>query len=886
MYNIQTVFIYSVLLLLLSCSDKVSNDKPDRDQAVTRAEVAYLNEAYAGIRSKQIANVSYRLALSLSADETEFSGTVEVEFDLLNTAQALTLDFSEGNVLEVSLNGKAIPVSYNRWFITIDRSLLQEGRQKVLVDFSHPYSRTGSGLYRFTDPEDQRVYIYSDLEPYDANWIFPNFDQPDLKATYEMRVEAPRAWQVVTSIRESEVTVEGERRTWTFPADKKFSTYLFSLHAGPYQIWEAAADAVPLRLMARQSLAKYVDVQEWFEITRQGLEFFQTYFDIAYPFHKYDQIIVPDFNAGAMENVAAVTFSERYIRRGDYTPDERERIANVILHEMAHMWFGDLVTMKWWNGLWLNESFATFMANLALVENTVFTRAWHTFFSRTKLWAYNTDEQLTNHPIELPVNNTDSGFANFDGITYGKGASVLKQLSYLIGPAVFRQGVSQYLKNNAYQNTELDDFTSALATAAGRDLQEWTRQWLYTKGTNKITADYQCRQGKIVNIHVSQESPEPVPELREHRLQLGLYKWGDHQQMNLQAAVPVTISGANTDIAELAGAACPDFVYPNYADWAFVKVALPERELGLLKMHINAFDDPLMRSMLWRNLWEAVRDAKLPLTEYADIVLANIAAEINPKTLNQVTRTIGSTIGYFHLSRMQDSHAGAWYLFRFEALAWDNLLRYEKQSDLQKIWFDHYVSIVHSPEGLGKLTSLLSGELTIAGLVLDQDRRWALLEALSAHALAGIKTMLERELQRDPSSSGQKAYIAARAAVPDLENKRLWLTKIQDEKTTLPLAKLRAAMGHLYPADQSEFRQALLSHVLEPLAELDRKRGQQYLRFYTRYLIKGYCTADSIEALRKAIDKNYRSSLGTTKALKIALQEDRRCLNIKALLTH
>ena len=878
----------SVILLLsfmlLSCSDKSAEEKSQQAQGIIRAEVSYLNEDYARLRSKQVDNVSYKLYFSLSGDEADFTGSAEIAFELLNTSQALTLDFSEGKVEKVSLNGNEIEAGYNGWFITIDPSLLHAGPQLISIDFSHPYSKTGSGLYRFTDPEDDKVYIYSDLEPYDANHIFPSFDQPDIKASYDMQVEVPANWQVVTARRETEVRDKGSRKLWEFPASDIFSTYIFSLHAGPYRVWEASAGDIPMRLMARQAMAEYVNVEEWFEISRQGFEFFGKYYDIKYPFHKYDQLIVPDFNSGAMENVAAVTFSERYIKRGTYTIEERERIANVVLHEMAHMWFGNLVTMDWWNGLWLNESFATYMAYLALTENTIFTQAWHTFYSRTKLWAYNTDEQVTNHPIEVPVNNTDSGFANFDGITYGKGASVLKQLSYLIEPEIFRQGVSQYLKNKSYQNSELNDFMSSMASAAERDLDEWTRQWLYTKGTNRITANYQCEEGKISYFSVSQESQEAEPELREHRLQLGLFKTGKNQQMNLLSVVPVIITGENTDIAELIGEACPDFVYPNYADWAFVKVGLPERELKLLKKNINGFSDPLMRSMLWRNLWEAVRDAKLPLTEYADIVLANIAAETNLKTLNQVTGTIDSTIAYFYLFQMQDNNSRVLYLDRVEALAWDKLQSYKDHADLQKIWFDHYIYIVHSTDGLGKLKALLNGERSVAGLVLDQDRRWNLVKRLSAHAVTGIADILEQELKRDPSSNGQKAYIAAQSAAPNLENKQKWLSEIQDDKTELALAKLRSAMGYLYPAYQVEYRQALLSNALKPLVELDSKKDQQYLRFYARHLLKGYCTVDSSEALQKAIDDNHASSLGTTKSLKIALQEDQRCLNMKALV--
>ncbi len=884
--------VFVCLLCLTACSDDVAEPKQEaltsseKTEAYKRAEVSYLNEDYAKLRSRQLSNVAYTQFFSLSAEEEEFQGRQEISFELLNTEQDLTIDFIEGSVQKISLNGKQIEFAYNNWFITIDRSDLNIGPQKLAIEFSHPYSKTGSGLYRSIDPEDGNAYIYSDLEPYDANLIFPAFDQPDIKATYHIEVEAPGDWQVITAQREFAIEERGDRKFWRFPASDKFSTYIFSLHAGPYVIWEDKAGDIPLRLMARKTLAEYVEEEHWFEISRQGFDFFQKYFEVDYPFHKYDQIIVPDFNSGAMENVAAVTFSERYIKRGDYTMEDRERIAYVIMHEMAHMWFGNLVTMRWWNGLWLNESFATYMGYLALTESTSFKRAWHSFYSRTKLWAYTTDEQVTNHPIELPVNNTDSGFANFDGITYGKGASVLKQLSYLIEPEVFRQGVSSYLKDKSFQNSELEDFMSSMSNAAERDLDEWTRQWLYTKGTNRVTANYQCEEGKITAVQILQEAmPDDDQELREHRLQLGLYKADKNRRMQLQSSLPVIISGESTDITELNTNACPDFIYPNYEDWGFAKIGLPEKELALLKNNINGFDDPMLRSMLWRNLWEAVRDAKLPLTDYAEIVLANITQESDLKTLNQVMSTIDGTIAYLHLFQSMSSDSRVLYQERFEALAWGKVQASKDNPDLQKLWFDHYASIVHSKAGLARLKALLQGENTIAGFTLDQDRRWELVLQLAAHAHTGIEDILEQELVRDPSNTGAKAHVSAQAAAPDLQNKSSWLAEIQDENTQLELAKLRAAMYALYPPHQVEFRQALLNKVLNKLGELDTKKDQQYLRFYNGYLIRGYCTADSNAELKKAIEDNSEASLGTVKALRIALQEDQRCIAMKSLLS-
>src|SRR6185312_5421090 len=398
----------------------------------------------------------------------------------------------DGALSSFKVNGAtAAPVSSGDFF-ALPKDALRAGENVVEVSFTHPYSVDGSGLYRFQDPEDERVYLYSNFEPYAAHRLFPCFDQPDLKATYALSVDAPAAWTVVSTSRERGIEASGRRRVWTFEKTPRLSTYVFSVHAGPYHVWTSTAGAIPLRLFARESLARYVDADEWLDVTRRGLDFYGQYFDLPYPFRKYDQLIVPDFNEGAMENVGAVTFGERYVSRSTQTLDEREEAADTILHEMAHMWFGDLVTMKWWDGLWLNESFATYMAALSRARATRYTRAWQTFFGDMKEWAYREDQRETTHPIEAVVPDTGEAFANFDGITYGKGASVLKQLAFLLGENEFRDGVRRYLKDHAYGNTEESDFFGAMTRASGQDLSAWRKDWLDAAGVNTVRADYAC----------------------------------------------------------------------------------------------------------------------------------------------------------------------------------------------------------------------------------------------------------------------------------------------------------------------------------------------------------------------------------------------------------
>ena len=644
-----------------------------------RVESAHLEQEYADLRSAQVANPRYGLSIDLTGEDETFSGEVAIEFELLTSQYPLTVDFVDGQVNSVSLNGEDIDFRYNGYFVEIAAAALAAGDAVLDISFSHPYSKTGAGLYRFTDPEDDRVYLYTDFEPYDANQLFPAFDQPDLKATYELQVAAPQDWTVISYGRESRVNLEDEVRHWYFPESKKFSTYIFSLHAGDYKIWESNAGDIPLRLMARQSLSEYVVPSDWFDATRKGFRFFEEYYEIDYPFIKYDQVIVPDFNAGAMENVGAVTFSERYIRRGDYTRRDLDGIESVILHEMAHMWFGDLVTMRWWNGLWLNESFASYMSNLAASSEPSPTDWWLRFFLRSKQWAYETDEQVTNHPIELPVANTSVAFANFDGITYGKGASVLKQLSYLIGEESFRQGVAAYLMEKSYSNSELPDFIGALAASGGRSLDNWSDEWLYTRGLNTVAAEYQCTGETLGGIVLRQGMFEDGVPLHEHKLQVAMYVIDEEGGARLSGRIDGTLAGGSSALEIPADSPCPDLVFPNYDDHAYIKTILQDADLELLEDHIDSFDQPLQRAMLWRALWEGVRDARISLSRYADILLANVASEDNPDILVKLLETVHRTMAWYASFGDQGMTVAKDFADRFGDIAWERIRAVEAE---------------------------------------------------------------------------------------------------------------------------------------------------------------------------------------------------------------
>jgi len=703
------------------------------------------------------------------------------------------------------------------------------------------------------------------------------FDQPDLKATYELTVTAPNDWQVISAKRENRVEdLSGERKTWYFPETSKLSPYNFSMHAGPYKVWENNTAKYPMRLFARQSIADKISTEDWFKYTKDGLVFFDDYFGIEYPFEKYDQIIVPDFIYGAMENAAAITFAERaFVSSGEMSSAEKQRLAGVIMHEMAHQWFGNLVTMKWWNGLWLNESFASFMGTLATAEATEFDYAWRSFYARNKQSAYIQDQRVTTHPIEVPVETSNNAFDNIDAITYSKGASTLMQLRHLLGPDVFQKGVQDYLKGYSYKNAELDDFIGSLGQAAGRKLDGWKNEWLYQAGVNVINAEYECTDGKISAFSLNQTSDNSNAVLREQKVQIGLFK-SDGTKMQLVKAVPVIYKGAKTLVAEAIGADCPDLVYPNYQDWGFVKVNLDSRSFDSARESLNRVDDPLLRSMLWQSLWDSVRDGELPLQSYLETALANVSYETDYTILGQALGDVGSAISYANSFGDRGRSYVKTIQPELESIIWEKMLK----GPFQRRWFTAYVDHARSQKALSNLEKILSGKIAVEGLDINQQYRWDIIYQLNRYDYPGSKELIEAELSVDNGDSGQKNAIASQAVRPSISNKNHWLNIIHDLKSSLPFSKTRTAMGNLYTSEQVELEEQTAEIILSKLAQMDKERGLVFMRSYSYSLIPATCTETSVRRLKKAIDESSELSSLTRRALLVAHQEDERCIRI------
>jgi aminopeptidase N len=654
-------------------------------------------------------------------------------------------------------------------------------------------------------------------------------------------------------------------------------------------MWEDKSGKYPMRLFARQSVAAQIKPAEWFKYTKAGLAFFDDYFGVPYQFEKYDQVLVPDFLYGAMENAAAITFAERgFMYKADMTEEQRARLAYVIMHEMAHQWFGDLVTMQWWNGLWLNESFASFMGTLATAESTEFKDAWRAFYSEGKQRAYEQDQRTTTHPIEVPVPSTRNAFDNIDQITYSKGASTLMQLRHLLGADVFRKGVHNYLVKYQYRNARLDDFIGSLGQAAGRDLTGWTKEWLYEPGVNTIAASYTCQGGKIAGFTLDQTAPgKAMPTLREQRVQVAAFRL-DGKDFKLERNVAMTYKGAKTPVPAMNGAACPDLVYPNYDDWGFVKVQLDQRSFDSARSHLAAVDDPLLRAMLWQSLWDGVRDGKLPLNDFLSTALNNVPQEKDYTLLGDVLGKVAASKRYLDL---MDPQAGSQSAYsqavtrQLEDMAWTAAVASKGDDNFQRRWFGAYTAMASSPDALARLAALLDGKQQIDGLAMNQDLRWAIIGRLNRYNYPGAAALVEAEQVRDKSDTGQAAALSAVVSRPDPAVKTEWLGTVHDLQTKLPFSKVRTAMEHLYPAEQHALAEQTAAARLARLPQLDKAAGPVYMRAYGPALIPAGCTPASVQRLQTAANADKDLSAGTRRALLDALQEDQRCVTIKQAMT-
>ncbi|MFF5859086.1 aminopeptidase N [Streptomyces sp. NPDC012751] len=722
-----------------------------------------------------------------------FRSVTTVRFRCNEPGASSFADLIAPRVTSVSLNGRDLDPGE---VFDGSRIALEDlaAENELVVDAECAYSRTGEGLHRFVDPEDGEVYLYTQYEPADARRVFANFEQPDLKAPYRFEVRAPEGWTVW-----SNGAGELADGTWRFAETKPISTYITCVVAGPYHYVtdsyrRAFADGteleIPLGAMCRKALAPHFDAEDVFLVTKQGLDFFHDHFDFPYPFGKYDQAFVPEYNLGAMENPGLVTFREEYIFRGKVTQASYEARANVILHEMAHMWFGDLVTMEWWDDLWLKESFADFMGTFANVGATRFKDAWITFANRRKSWAYRADQLPSTHPVTADIRDLQDAKLNFDGITYAKGASVLKQLVAYVGQDAFLEGARRYFKRHAYGNTRLGDLLSVLAETSGRDMTEWARSWLQTAGVNSLTPQVllDTTGGRIAELAVVQEAPESHPRLRPHRVAVGLYRRTPEGALERYARVETDLHEPRTVVAELAGAEAPELVLVNDDDLTYCKIRFDENSLETLRTDLGALTDPLARALCWSALWNMTRDGLLPARDFIGLVLRFAGRESDIGVLQMLHAWANTALVHYA--------APAWRERGGELLAegaLGELRAAEPGSEHQLAWARFFAAVAAAEPDLKLLRELLDGTTEVEGLVVDQELRWAFLGPLAAHGAAD-ESVLAAELARDDTASGKRHQVRCLAARPSAAVKaQAWAQVVESDALSNALVEATIA---------------------------------------------------------------------------------------------
>ncbi|CAO5170167.1 Aminopeptidase N [Frankia sp. AiPs1] len=752
-------------------------------------------------RARLLNVASYDVELDLTTGPEHFRTSTMVTFTCTAPGASTFIELAAAGVDEVELNGRALDPAaiFDGERIRLD-GLAESNRLRVVGD--GVYSRTGEGLHRFVDPVDDAVYLYTQFETYDAHRMYTCFDQPDLKAAFTLTVTVPAEWSAISN---GAVAATAEAaigvRTIRFLTTPVVSTYITALVAGPYHEVRDRHDGIDLGLFCRRSLAEFLDPDELFEITKAGFDFYHRVFDYRYPFGKYDQLFVPEFNAGAMENAGCVTFLEDYVFRAKVTEARRERRAETILHEMAHMWFGDLVTMRWWDDLWLNESFATYMSVLAQVTATRFTGGWTTFANAEKGWAYRQDQLSSTHPIVADAPDMDAVRTNFDGITYAKGASVLKQLVAWVGQEEFLSGLRAYFRRYEYANTSLRDLLDELENASGRDLSAWSAAWLTTTGVNTLRPRFFTdSSGLFTSFDVVQEPASAPPTasrtLRPHRLAIGLYDRDPRGALVRRERVELDVTGELTEVPKLVGARQPELILLNDDDLTFAKVRLDERSLATLVDSIGSVTQSLPRTLCWAAAWDMTRDAELAARDYVRLVLSGISAEDDIGVVQSLLTKAELTIDAYG-DPANRAAALAALTGRAEELA----RAAAPGSDLQLVFTTTFAR-TENPEQIARVRALFEGSDVIDGLVLDTELRWTLLTQLVARGAYGDPE-IDAEFARDRTATGEKRAATARAARPTLEAKAAAWSAVMDS-AALSNHLAVATMAGFWISDQQE----------------------------------------------------------------------------------
>lgn len=733
---------------------------------------ANLTRVEAEERAKIVSNPKYTAHLDVNQGDTDFRSVTTIEFDAVEGASTF-VDLIANTVNSIEFNGQTLDPATAYVDNRIELTNLQ-AHNTVTIDALVQYSHTGEGMHRSLDPTDGNVYLYTQFEVPDARRVYAVFDQPDLKATFDFTVDAPSDWEVISIMPagDPEDLGNGSKR-WTFPTTPVMSTYLTAFVAGPYASWHTThtlsdGRVVPMGIYARQALkdAMAKDVDYLFNVTKKGMDFYDETWGVPYPYAKYDQLFVPEYNAGAMENIGTVTIRDSYVFESKVTDAMNERRDVTVLHELAHMWFGDLVTMKWWNDLWLNESFAEFTSTLATAETTQWKDAWATYASGEKSWGQAQDELPTTHPIVAPIKDLHDTEVNFDGITYAKGGSVLKQLVAYVGRKEFFAGIHNYLEKHKYSNATLADLLAELEVTSGRNLKNWSKQWLENAGINTITSEVTTApDGTIEQMTLVQSASEEYPVLRDHRLAVAFYEENADGKVEMTERFDLDVTGERTVVEAVKGKKRPAFIMVNEDDLTYTKLRFDAESLEFAKNNLHKFSSELTRAVVWLSLWDMTRDAELPAVDFVETSLKTLGATHQSTTfryaLGQVTTAVGHYVSLDKRDGLKVEVAKELFKLAQEA---------EAGSDEQFQLVTAYLNNGADPQFKERAAALLDGSVKFDGLEIDNNFRWTI---IIAQAAAGVidNATIDAELAKKDTTENRQFAVMAKAAIPTPEAK-------------------------------------------------------------------------------------------------------------------
>jgi len=825
-------------MTLDTCAAHRGDKSTDRSTNLTRDDAAK--------RADTVIEVdTYQIVLDLTDGKGQpspitFRSTTTVTFKAKPGEQTF-IDMApgpSGRVHTATLNGVTLDVSAYNGSQGITLTDLADNNS-VEVEADCTYSHDGEGLYRFEDPSEGEVYLYSQFEPAAAKRMFACFDQPDLKARFDLTVVAPEHWHVISNT-SADVRNTAHTKVHKFAATSRISTYLVALIAGPYMSWDDSytdeRGTIPLRIFCRKSLQEFMDAERLFDLTKRGFGFYHRTFAVTYPFGKYDQVFCPAFNHEGMENVAAVTFTEDYVFRGHFTRYQFARRAEALVHEMAHMWFGDLVTMKWWDDLWLNESFATWAANLCLAEATEFREAWSTFANVEKPKAYRQDQLPSTHPVADDVPNLDLVQSNFDFITYIKGASALKQLVAYIGRDRFLAGLRDYFNTHAFANAELDDLLTALQQKSpDRDVRGWANQWLKTTGLNTLRADFDIDAAdKVTGFAVTQSRAEPGSgATRIHRLRIGIYD-GYSAKLTRVHQCQIDVAGARTEVPELQGFPRGNLILVNDDDDTYCSLRLDPRSLAAALIHVGDIADSLPRAQVWSTIWEMTRNSEFKACDFVSLVGSRVHTETQIAVLHNLLSQVQTALTRYTEPTWSNQYGWPVFADRLlelacgskpgsdEQLAYVNGLGADRVKERQRC-------CVLSKRHTEVLSALLDtdnpAQRGLPGLRIDTDLRWRIVIALATAGFGDSERLIDTEYQRDRTEQGRLNAEQARAARPLADTKqKVWRRVLEDKD--ISNSDARAIVAGFAAPGQAELLAPYMSRYFDSIVALWNNRPQ------------------------------------------------------------